>query len=67
MPDSITKESPWLKFEVQYNQKDNKIIFRQKMELKKNIILESEYPDFKNFFEDLAKQIKQRIVLEKIE
>jgi hypothetical protein len=66
MPESINKDSHWLRLEVQYNQKDNKIIFNQKMELKKNIILESEYPDFKNFFEDLAKQIKQRIVLEKI-
>jgi tetratricopeptide (TPR) repeat protein len=66
MPDSIIEDSPWLNFIVEYSRQDNKIIFRQKSGLKKNIVLESEYADFKKFFERLAKKIKQRIVLEKI-
>ncbi|PIP20003.1 MAG: hypothetical protein COX40_07125 [Candidatus Omnitrophica bacterium CG23_combo_of_CG06-09_8_20_14_all_40_11] len=65
MPPSITEESPWLKFIVEYNQKNNKIYFRQKTELKKNTVSQEDYPDFKVFLEGLAKKIKQRIILEK--
>jgi len=65
MPPNITEESPWLKFIVEYQQKENKIYFRQKTELKKNTISEEDYLDFKVFFENLAKKVKQRIVLEK--
>jgi len=65
MPPSITEDSPWFKFIVEYNQKDNKIYFRQKTELKKNIISREDYPDFKVFLEGLARRIKQRIILEK--
>ena len=66
MPQSITEESPWLKFMVEYNYKDNKIYFKQKVELKKNIVTEEEYPDFKTFFENLAQKVKQRIILKKV-
>jgi hypothetical protein len=65
MPPSITEDSPWLKFIVEYNQKDNKIYFRQKTELKKNNVSQDDYPDFKVFLEGLAKKIKQRIILDK--
>jgi len=65
MPASITEESPWLKLMVEYEQKNNKIYFTEKIELKKNIISQEDYPDFKILFEGLAKKIKQRIILEK--
>ena len=65
MPPSITEDSPWLKFMVEYNQKNNKIYFIEKIELKKNIISQEDYPTFKALFEGLAKKIKQRIILEK--
>jgi hypothetical protein len=64
MPDSIRQDSPWLKFSAEYEHKDNKIYFRQKIEAKKNIVAQSEYCEFKSFFEDLAKKIKQRAILE---
>jgi hypothetical protein len=64
MPASITEESPWLKFMVEYIQKNNKIYFRERIELKKNIISQEDYPDFKTLFEGLAKKIKQRIILQ---
>jgi len=67
IPDNVAEESPWLNFSVDYNHKDGKLYFRQKTELKKTLIFESEYTEFKNFFEDLAKKTKQRIVLEKKE
>lgn len=66
IPDSLIEDSPWLKFIVEYNYKDNKIYFRQRTQIKKNTVLEEEYSDFKNFFTGLAKRIKQRIVLERI-
>ena len=64
LPPSITEENPWLKFAVEYKQKNNKIYFREKAELKKNIVSQEDYPDFKTLFEGLAKKIKQRIILQ---
>ena len=55
----------WLKFSVQYRQEGNKIYFLQKAELKDTKVSEADYLKFKNFFETLAKKIKQRIVLER--
>lgn len=65
IPDSVNEDSPWLTFTALYKQEGNRVYFRQKVELKRNTILQEEYPDFKNFFEGLAKKIKQRIVLER--
>lgn len=65
MPQSVNKDSPWLTFLVEYTQENNKIFMRQRTELKKNRVYESEYQDFKNFMEGLAKEVKQGVVLEK--
>ena len=66
IPDNVIEDSPWLKFVAEYNrQGKNRIYLRQKMELKKNTVPLSDYPDFKNFFEGLAKKIKQRVVVER--
>ena len=65
MPSSITEENPWLKFMVGYKQKNNKLYFIEKIELKKNIISQEDYPVFKALFEGIAKKVKQRIILEK--
>lgn len=66
LPEGISEDTPWMKFKVEYKYKDNKIYFHQTAESKKNIITENEYPIFKEFFEGLAKKVKQRIILEKI-
>ena len=66
LPASVSEESAWLKFSVEYSYKDNKIYFKQRRELKNSLVLEEEYPAFKNFLESLAKRIKQRIVFERI-
>jgi len=66
MPESITEDSPWLKFSAQYTRKDNKVHFKQVIQMKKAEVSENEYKDFKDFFERLAKKIKQRIILEKV-
>lgn len=65
MPPGVSQDSPWMKFIVEYNQKDNKIYFTQKMELKKNVISQEDYPAFKALFENVAKKIKQRVILDK--
>jgi hypothetical protein len=65
MPPSIAEDSPWLNFAVEYNRKNSKIYFTEKIESKKNIVSQADYPGFKAFFEGLAKKIKQRIILEK--
>lgn len=66
MPQDVNEDSPWLKFNIEYEHKDNRVIIIQKTELKKTMVLESEYSDFKDFFEGLAKQVKQRIVIERL-
>jgi len=62
----LLRASPWVKFTVEYSQKNSKIYFRQASEVKQEEVPEAEYPDFKRFFEELAKSVKQRVVLEKI-
>jgi hypothetical protein len=66
IPESFTEDSPWMRFSAQYQHKNNKLYFKQKTEVKKITVLESEYPDFKKFLERAAKKFKQRIVLERI-
>ncbi|MBU2035552.1 MAG: DUF3857 domain-containing protein [Candidatus Omnitrophota bacterium] len=66
LPEGISEDFPWFKFNVEYKYKNNKIYFHQVIESKKSIISENEYPDFKVFFERLAKKAKQRVILEKI-
>jgi hypothetical protein len=65
IPDSVTEDSQWLKFIVEYSYKDNKLSFRQKMVLKKTVVSELDYSNFKALFEKLAKKIKQRVILER--
>ncbi len=67
MPQSISEDSPWLKFSAEYRYEKNKIYFTQKIELKRNTIPEEDYATFKVFFEGLAKKIKQRIILERLD
>jgi hypothetical protein len=65
LPATISEETPWLKFKVDYQKIDNKIVFSQLFQLKCKEIPVAEYPSFKEFFAGLAKKIKQRIVLER--
>ena len=67
IPQRINQDSPWLTFAAEYSLGDNKINFRQKTQLKKVVVQEEEYADFKKFFKNLARQTKQRIILERKE
>jgi len=66
LPQNITQDSPWFKFDIEYKTLGKKVILSQRSELKKKNISQSEYPEFKKFFQGLAKKVKQRIVLEKV-
>ena len=66
MPQSLEKDSPWLKVKEEYSFEAGTIYFKETKELKKISVSLSEYRDFKKFMEDLAKFSKQRVVLEKI-
>lgn len=66
IPESVNEESPWLKFTAEYKRDHNKLYLRQILQLKKSSIPADEYPEFKIFFENLAKNIKQRILLERM-
>ena len=65
LPESMKFDSPWLSFDLSYSAVKNKIYFSQKIITKKNVISRQEYDSFKRFSEDLARSIKQRIVLER--
>ncbi len=65
IPPDIVEDSPWMKFEALYTPEKGKLVFKQKIELKKNRISEAEYQAFKVFYENLAKLLKQRAVLER--
>lgn len=64
LPDNIVEDSPWLKFSAEYASNDGQLYFKQRSELKKITVSAQEYTAFKNFFEGIAKKIKQRVVLE---
>ncbi len=65
LPDDVLKDSPWMKFVASYRAEGRKLVFKQKLQTKRNKIFENEYPAFKEFFQNLAQSLKQRVVLEK--
>ncbi len=65
IPSSIIEENPWLRYEAGYERRNNKIVFRENVELKKNRVSQADYADFKKFVEGLAKRIKERIIFER--
>ena len=67
LPGDTRDDTPWFSCEVTYAAKANVINFNQVLTLKDSYITREEYPAFKKAFEALAKEIKQSIVLEKVE
>lgn len=65
IPETVNGESDWISFKAEYGRDHNKLYFRQKIGLRKNSVAQNDYPEFKKFLEGLAKQVKQRIVLER--
>jgi len=65
IPESINEDSPWFSLAVAYEKRKNTVRLVQKVEMKKSLISQDEYPAFKEYFESLAKRLKQRIILER--
>ncbi|MDD5668940.1 MAG: DUF3857 domain-containing protein [Candidatus Omnitrophica bacterium] len=63
LPPGIREDNDWLNFSVDYSAERGTIVFKQGMILKKNRVSEEEYPAFKKIIEELAKRVKQRVVL----
>ena len=66
IPESVSRESLWMDYKLEYQRQGNKIKFKQSLELKKNTVQDSDYDTFKKFYEELGRVLKQRIVLERI-
>jgi tetratricopeptide (TPR) repeat protein len=66
MPSNINMDNPWFSFIQEYSFKGNKITLRQVNQDKVDKISKEEYLSFKTLTEDLARSVKQRIVLEKL-
>ncbi|MDD4899594.1 MAG: DUF3857 domain-containing protein [Candidatus Omnitrophica bacterium] len=66
IPETINEDSPWIRFNIAYSRQGNKLLVSQRVALKQEYVKEADYQDFKAFFENLAKKIKQRAILEKI-
>ena len=65
LPQSLNQDSAWIKLAIEYKKEGNSLRLIQKIESKGIKVSPEEYPVFKNFLEDSAKKVKQRIVLEK--
>ena len=65
LQEDISAESPWMDIKINYAHRRPKIFFSEKTTLKKTRIRPEEYPEFKQFFQKLAKKAKQRIVLKR--
>ncbi|MFC1709600.1 DUF3857 domain-containing protein [Candidatus Omnitrophota bacterium] len=64
LPEDIRIDSEWFEFENIYTTKDEVVIFNQSYRLKKKIVLQQEYKEYKALIEDIARKINQRIILE---
>lgn len=67
MPGDVVEDSPWLSYSAEYRYNGKILSFKQRTELKNSTISQQEYSVFKGFFEGLAKKLKQRVILERIE
>jgi len=65
LPGNIVDDNSWFRFSAGYTYKNKRISFKQSIELKKTLIPQEEYADFKKVYENLAQKIKQKVVVER--
>jgi tetratricopeptide (TPR) repeat protein len=66
LPENIHVNSAWIEFIVEYAIKDKTLYFKQKKINKQMIVDPEDYPEFRKFYQELFKRIKQRVVFKKI-
>lgn len=62
LPGDIEEDTPWFNFRINYQVEGKKVIFKETSLIKKYKISLQEYRAFKEAFQKLAKNVKQRIV-----
>ena len=67
LPTPLRVQSPYVEFEVIYDQQGNKITITRKLAFPRRIIPVHEYDKYKSHLEKIALSSKERIFLEKIE
>ena len=65
MPENIHVQNQWFEYLVEYAHKNGSLSFHQAFSLKTREISQHEYPGFKTLLQELARTIKQRVVLER--
>lgn len=64
IPESFGHENPWIKFSIAYSRNNKGLMMKELIEYKRTTVLQEEYQDFKRSCEELAKRLKQRVILE---
>lgn len=64
LPQDLRINSRWFEFENVYTKEDEVITFFQRYRLKKKLITQEDYKEYKDLIEGIARKINQRIVLE---
>ncbi|MFC1646239.1 DUF3857 domain-containing protein [Candidatus Omnitrophota bacterium] len=64
LPQDIRVDVEWFEFENTYKMEDRTITFYEKYGLKKKVVTQEEYKEYKDLVENIARQINQRIILE---
>ncbi|MCM8800250.1 MAG: DUF3857 domain-containing protein [Candidatus Omnitrophica bacterium] len=66
LPQNIHLDSKWLEFLVEYKFTKGTLYFRQKRIFKTKMIPAEEYLEFKKFYQEILKAVKERVVLEEV-
>lgn len=67
LPNNHTISNDWFDFKTQYKVVNNTIDFYQKFAIKKRMVAQDDYKDFKNKLEEVFFFLRERIILEKNE
>ncbi len=66
IPADVDKKTPWFSFSSGYRLRGSRVIqFRERTQVVKESIPQEDYQSFKSSFGEIAKGIKQRVVIEK--
>ncbi len=66
LPSPIIKDTPWFKYIYQYTFVEGSISFEERIIYKKTWVSVEEYPQFKQYCEELARETDNQVVLEEL-
>ena len=65
LPADLKLSNPWLDLSVEYSVKENCLYFKQVTRIKKRFVFPAEYPEFKEFMENVSTQIRERVIFQR--